>query len=332
MSKTSKDMRKVEMLQNVRQTTNLRRVLLPIVVFLMIASCAPRDERATAVTNSEPLRAVATFFPVADIVRQVGGNHVSVETILPPGGELHSFAPTAKQMKLLQHADVVFALGLDAEPFLQTMLRGLGRRHPRVVELAEGCWTLPALAEHEHLHAHEEADHEEPVDPHVWLSLRNAIRMAQNARDALVALDPAHADDYQRNANRLITQLRDLRHILTERAKAWKQKKFIAAHGAYRYLAEEAGLEQVAVFEPLPGVEPSARWLRDLMNAARREQVQVIFAAPPASSRLVEAVAADLGVPVFLLDPMEQTWNRTEESYQQRMMRNIETLDRAMRR
>jgi len=85
------------------------------------------------------------------------------------------------------------------------------------------------------------------------------------------------------------------------------------------------------VFEPLPGVEPSARWLRDLMRTARHEGVKVIFAAPPASSRLVEVVAADLGVPVFLLDPLERTWNRAGESYQQRMMRNIETLDKAMR-
>jgi len=91
-------------------------------------------------------------------------------------------------------------------------------------------------------------------------------------------------------------------------------------------------LQQVAVFEPIPGVEPSARWLRDLMNTARREQVRVIFAAPPASSRLVEVVAADLGMPVFLLDPMERTWDRSNAGYQQRMMRNIETLDRAMRR
>jgi len=325
-------MEKVDRLQKFTRHT---WVILPVTAFLALTSCALQQEHPPAVDRAKPLHVVATFFPVADIVRQVGGKHVLVQTILPPGGELHSFAPTAKHMKSLQQADVVFALGLDAEPFLQTMLRGLGRRHPRVVELAEGCWTLPAMAEHEHLHAHEHESgmhHEEPVDPHVWLSLRNAMRMAQNARYALVALDPAHAEDYQRNANRLMTQLQELRRVLTERAKAWKQKKFIAAHGAYRYLAEEAGLEQVAVFEPLPGVEPSARWLRDLMNTARRERVQVIFAAPPASSRLVEAVAADLGVPVFLLDPLEQTWKSPGESYQQRMMRNIETLDRAMRR
>jgi len=67
------------------------------------------------------------------------------------------------------------------------------------------------------------------------------------------------------------------------------------------------------------------------MNTARREKVQVIFAAPPASSRLVEVVAADLGLPVYLVDPMERMGDGFKESYQQRLMRNIETLDRAMR-
>ncbi|GIV17050.1 MAG: high-affinity zinc uptake system binding-protein ZnuA [Armatimonadota bacterium] len=325
-------MGKVEKLQKRCKHLRSKQTILLWVWLLALVSCTSHDANRSVTSEKKPLSIVATFFPVADIVRQVGGQHISVQTLLPPEGELHAFAPTARQMKLLQQAGAVFALGLGAEPFLDTMLRGLGRRHPRVVELANGCWTLPAAAEHEH-HAVEgyHAEHAEAVDPHVWLSFRNAMRMVQNARDALIALDPEHADDYQRNANQLLSELQQLHYTLRERAKKWKQKKFIAAHGAYRYLAEEAGLEQVAVFEPLPGVEPSARWLRDLMRTARREGVKVIFAAPPASSRLVEAVAADLGVPVFLLDPLERTWHQPGESYQQRMMRNIETLDKAMR-
>lgn len=300
-------------------------------LLLTATGCAPERERVSAGAH-KPLQVVATFFPVADIVRQVGGQHVSVQTILPADGELHAFAPTARQMKLLQRAEVVFALGLEAEPFLDTMLRGLGRQRLRVVELAKGCRTLPLADEHYHAEReHHHGEHEEAVDPHVWLSLNNAVRMTQNARDALTELDPAHAGDYRRNASRLIAELQHLHHILRKRAEGWKQRKFIAAHGAYRYLAEESGLEQVAVFEPLPGVEPSARWLRDLMRTARREGVKVIFAAPPASSRLVEVVAADLGVPVYLLDSLERTLNLPGESYQQRMRRNIETLDRAMR-
>lgn len=307
---------------------------LPLWLLLTLIGCTPEQKHGAAVSTRKPLQAVATFFPVADIVRQVGGQHVSVQALLPPEGDLHTFAPTARQMKLLQQADVVFALGLGAEPFLDTMLRGLGHRRPHVVKLAEGCWTLPAAEGHEHHHGEEEHHHgeqEEAVDPHVWLSLNNAIRMTQNARDALVELDVAHAGDYRHNANTLIRELQQLQATLKTRSRTWTQKKFIAAHGAYRYLAQEAGLEQVAVFEPLPGVEPSARWLRDLMRTAHREGVKVIFAAPPASSRLVEVVAADLRVPVFLLDPLERTWNRPDGSYQQRMMRNIETLDRAMR-
>lgn len=328
-------MGKVKKLQKIYGYLRSKQTTLLGLWLLVLASCTPHDANRSVTSEKKPLHVVATFFPVADIVRQVGGQHVSVQTLLPPEGELHAFAPTARQMKLLQQADAVFALGLEAEPFLDNMLRGLGRKRPRVVELANGCWTLPAEAEHEH-HAHEghHAEHDEhaqAVDPHVWLSLRNAMRMARNARDALIALDPAHADDYQRNANQLLSELQQLHYTLRERANEWQQKKFIAAHGAYRYLAQEAGLEQVAVFEPLPGVEPSARWLRDLMRTARREGIQVIFAAPPASSRLVEVVAADLGVPVFLLDPLERTLNLPGESYQQRMMRNIETLDKAMR-
>lgn len=321
-----------------------------LVTMLLVTGCPPRHPPPAAVSATAPLRVVATFFPVADLVRQVGGEHVRVQTLLPPEGELHTFAPTVKQMKMLQEAQVVFALGLGAEPFLDALLRALGDKQTRVVEVAEGCFTLPADAsdhhghahahhhdhhhhehEHDHAHAHEHEAEEEAVDPHVWLSLQNAMQMVQNIAHALAELDPSHREEYHRNANLLLAELRQLKGELQAASRGWTRRQFIATHGAYRYLAEEAGLEQVAVFEPLPGVEPSARWLRQLIDRAREGGVQVIFAAPPASSRLVEVVAADLGVPVFLLDPLERTLAPQGASYQQRMRRNIETLNRAMR-
>jgi len=297
-----------------------------------LGGCAVVSQSPKALREQpRQLRAVATFFPVAEVVRQVGGQHVQVRTIVPPEGELHAFAPTARQMKLLQHADAVFHLGLGAEPFLDKMLGGLGRNRPPAIELSEGCWTLAASGDHHHEHGEEHEHHEEAVDPHVWLSLRNAMTMVRNAEHALSRLDPAHSVDYRRNAERMLGELRQLYNELQVRQKGWSHRQFIAAHGAYRYLAQEAGIEQVAAFEPLPGVEPSARWLRDLMRTARREKVQVIFAAPPASSRLLEVVAADLRVPVYLLDPLERESSYLGETYQQRMRRNILTLDTAMR-
>lgn len=295
----------------------------------MLSGCSP--ETGQDFQRTSGLHVVATFFPVADIVRQVGGEHVNVQMLLPAESDLHNFSPTARQMKLLQRADVVFQLGLEAEPFLETLLRGLGQKRPRVIELAEGCWTLPLEGEHHHEHAEEHKHDGEVVDPHVWLSIENAIRMAQNTQRSLAEIDPAHSADYQRNADRLIAEMERLKASLKARSKTWGQKRFIAAHGAYRYLAEEAGLEQVAVFEPLPGVGPSARWLRDLIRTARREGVQVVFAAPPASPRLVEVIASDLRVPVFLIDALERPLNEPGESYQSRMGRNIDTIDRAMR-
>ncbi|MEJ5253641.1 MAG: zinc ABC transporter substrate-binding protein [Chthonomonadetes bacterium] len=298
-------------------------------VLVVLVGCASETERDTE--RSAGLHVVATFFPVADIVRQVGGEHITVQMLLPPEGDLHTFSPTARQMKLLQRADVVFTLGLGAEPFLEKMFRGLGRKRLRVIELGRGCWTLPADAEHHHEHEGEQHHHDEAVDPHVWLSIENAIRMTRNAQKALAQIDPVHSADYQRNADRLVAELKRLRDDLKARAGSWQKRKFIAAHGAYRYLAEEAGLEQVAVFEPLPGVEPSARWIRDLIRTARREGVRVIFTAPPASPRLVEVIATDLQVPVFLLDTLERPTAEPGGDYQSRMQRNIETLDQAMR-
>ncbi|MCS7309271.1 MAG: metal ABC transporter substrate-binding protein [Armatimonadetes bacterium] len=317
--------------------------LLLVWALLLVGGCQPQHRLASDASALAPMQVVATFFPVADFVRQVGGEHVQVRILLPPDSDLHAFAPTVQQMKMLQEADAVFALGLEAEPFLPPLLRALGQGQPRIFQISEGCDTLPADTHHQHAHEHHHEhshhehhhhEHEEGetgVDPHVWLSLRNAEHMVRNVAQALGDLDPTHRKEYERNAREVVQELRALQAELRARSRGWKQRKFIATHGAYRYLAEEAGLEQVAVFEPLPGVEPSARWLRRLIDTARREQVRVIFAAPPASSRLVDVVAADLGVPVFLLDPLERVFSESSASYQQRMRKNIEVLDAAMR-
>lgn len=293
---------------------------------VLLSACQPRS------SQEDQVMVVATFFPVADIVQQVGRPHVEVQTLLPADSDLHSFSPTTRQVKLLHEAKAVFALGLGAEPFLDGLMRGAGGRKPPLFELGEGCWTLPVDASHEHHHEGEHHHHhpEEAVDPHVWLSLQNAVQMVRNAQSALARIAPQHRETFSKNADALVQEIQALHQQLRQRAQGWTHRRFMAAHGAYRYLAKEAGLEQVAAFEPLPGVEPSARWVRDLMNAAKREGVKVVFVSPPAPPRLVETIAADLGMSIYTLDPLERSVN-PYQSYQQRMRRNIETLEQAMR-
>lgn len=293
---------------------------------VLLSACQPRP------SQEEQLTVVATFFPVADIVQQVGQPHVQVQTLLPADSDLHSFSPTTRQLKQLHEAKAVFALGFGAEPFLDALMRGVDKRKPPLIELGEGCWTLPADASHEHHHHEEEHHHhhEEAIDPHVWLSLQNAVQMVRNAQTGLARIAPQHRETFSKNADALVQEIQALHQQLRQRAKGWKHRRFMAAHGAYRYLAKEAGLEQVAAFEPLPGVEPSARWIRDLMNVAKREGVKVVFVPPPAPPRLVETIAADLGMNIYTIDPLERSLT-PYQNYQQRMRRNIETLEQAMR-
>ncbi len=308
------------------------------ILCLVMAGCSarkPADQGGvTAVT--------ATFFPVAEIVRGVAGDRMDVRVLLPPGADLHHFAPTVRQMRELAEVKAVFCLGHGVEPFLESMLRGVDTRPPAVHQITEGCRLLPAAAEHHHgddPHAHDEGDpHDrshsgsagdaEAIDPHLWLSIHNARQMTQNVVRILSDMQPADASVFRANAKKMISRLDALEKRLNAARRHRRQPgRYLAVHNAFRYLAEEAGLEQAGVFEPRPGVETSVKELRELIDRIRRDRVSKVLVALEDNRKLVDSVARDVGLDVVTVDVITQPVE-PGKGYIDRLEANVALLER----
>ncbi len=143
---------------------------------------------------------------------------------------------------------------------------------------------------------------EDEFDPHIWLSPVLAQQQAQVMCDKLVALDPAGADVYRKNLDRLTEQLEQLHRDLTARLKPFRGRSFLVYHPAYGYFADTYHLKQVAVEQG--GKQPTGRQLARVVKEARKESIRVVLVQPQYSRRHAETIAAALGGVAVDADPM----------------------------
>ncbi|MGB9870350.1 MAG: metal ABC transporter substrate-binding protein [Anaerolineae bacterium] len=246
----------------------------------------------------EKLRVVATTTLVGDVVARVGGDAIDLTVLLPPGADPHTYEPTPADLKAVARSHVLFINGLGLEEFLERTLRNVGGDRP-VVSLSAGIQPRVETEEHEQEeHAHG------PVDPHVWLDVRNGMVWVENARVALSALDPAHAAQYAANAAAYRQELEALDTWIQEQVARVppERRKLVVNHPAFGYFADRYGFEQVAAVYPVsPGAEPSAKEIADLEATIRALGVPAIFAESTVNPALARRVAQDTGAQVVVL-------------------------------
>ncbi len=187
----------------------------------------------------------------------------------------------------------------------------------RIVETARAV--LPIREEHGH----------GDVNPHTWVSPRNAILQVRAIEKALSAARPASAGAFRRNADAYVSRLSALAEEFEAAAKTFRRRNIVTFHNVFDYLARDLGLTVVGEIETAPGQEPSAGEIRNLSRTIRERKVPVVFSEPQYSPKLADALAREAGVPVRVLDPVA-TGSPALAAYEDAMRRNLSTLKEAL--
>jgi len=268
----------------------------------------------------EKIKVFVSIVPHAYFVERVGGDRVDVGTLVGPGREPHEYEPTPKQLGELASARVLFTAGMPFETTLAKKIRS-SFKNLRVVDTNKGI-TLHAMSEEEgeaedddkrHKHGKEAAhDHRTGApDPHVWLDPVLAKTQVATICDTLVAMDPAHTDEYRKNLEAFQQDLDRLNQKLTAALAPLKGKTFYVYHPAFGYFADRYGLRQVPV--EMGGKEPSAKHLAQLISRARKDGVKVIFVQPQFSKKTAEALAKEIGGAVVPLNDLAKDYLKNME-------------------
>lgn len=281
------------------------------------------------VVEDEPgLSVVASFLPIYLITENVVGNAegVTVDVLVSPdAGDIHNYQLVPGDLIKLNRADLVVLNGLGLEGFLADALADLPEG-TTIVTAGDGIEPLP-LTFHEPAGEHGEGHSE--WDPHLWVSPRNTARMTQNIRDALVELDPAHADAYRANAAGFIGRLETLYEKMRDTAEGWPNRAIVTNHDAFGYLARDLGLEIAGVVMLTPGASPSAGEMLRLVGMIRNGGAAAVFVEPGYPDGPARNIARDAGVPVFTLDPCT-TGDTDPDRFLEVMEQNLENLDAAL--
>jgi zinc transport system substrate-binding protein len=242
--------------------------------------------------HDDRLLVVASILPLADFARQVGGDRVQVEVLVPAGASPHTYELLPSQLGAVSRARLLVLNGIGLEYWAADLITAA--ENPALSVVTTGN-SLALIAD---------AAHDLSGNPHVWLSPLNAGHQVELIRDALIEADPAGEAVYQANADSYLGELAALDAEIREAVAGFASRRFIAFHSAWVYFARDYGLEQAAVVERTPGAEPSPAEIAAIIQTAKAIGARAIFAEPQFSPKAAEVIAEESNAQVLFLNPL----------------------------
>lgn len=231
--------------------------------------------------QAKPIEAVASFTVIADMVQNVGGDHVHVTSLIGPNGDPHAYEPTPNDAQALKRADLVFVSGLHLEGWLDRLIKASGYQGQPVV-LSNGIKTRSM-----------EEDGKRITDPHAWNSAANGVVYVRNIISALQEADPANASDYQAKGEHYIQQLEQLDAYARAQVQAIPsdKRKVLTSHDAFGYFGDAYGVTFLSPLGFSTETEASAADVGKLIKQIKQEHVSTYFFENSSDPRLVKQIA-----------------------------------------
>lgn len=317
----------------------MRRFLVTVsmvaALSVLAAGCSTGSTKAPQFeAKSGKVRVAASFYPVYEFARAVGGDKIDLVNMVPPGTEPHDWEPTARHMKTLNEAQLFLYSGVGMETWVPKTLKSIDNKDIAVVEASKSITLLQAPAGEDDGHGHEKKDdHADEFDPHVWLDPLSVARQVEAIRDGLILVDAANKATYEANAAAYIEQLKALDSEFKTGLSQCKTRTFFTTHAAFGYLANRYNLEQHAIMGLSPDAEPKPKALANIVDEAKKDNVKYIFFETLVSDKVAKMVAKEIGASTLVLNPFEGLTDeeiKAGKSYLTVMRDNLTNLKTAM--
>jgi zinc transport system substrate-binding protein len=275
-----------------------------------------QQQAAPPSNDTNKLRVIASFFPLYDFARNVGGDRAEVSVMVPAGIEPHDWEPTPRNIADAESADMIVYNGAGFESWVSGINAKFAVDTSRGIQLMEGG---------------EGAQGGSNFDPHIWLDPVLAKKQVEAIRDGFVQIDPVNSDYYSQNAQRYIAELDSLDSFIRSELSNCTLKDFIAFHDSFSYFANRYGLTQHSVHE---GLSPEGNILpqriQEIKDLAAGLGINVIYAEELVDPRLANVIAGEIpNGQVLVLSPIEGLEREELEQglgYIDKMRENVENL------
>ena len=261
------------------------------------------------------VKVVATIYPVYDFVRRIGGDRVAVIMMVPAGTEPHAWEPSTRDMLMLEEADLFVYNGAGMEAWAEDILGSVQNKDLLIVEASQNVELLRMEElEEDHDDDEHDEDHDEDehghhhhgeFDPHVWLSPKNAEIEMEAIAEALIQVDPEHADTYKKNLEAAEKACAELDSAFHEALGEYEGRAIVVAHEAYGYLCKEYGITQIGIEGVSADQEPDAARMREIIDMVGEYGIKCIFFEELVDPKVAETIASETGCRTAALSPLD---------------------------
>lgn len=296
--------------------------------------------RVAVAPAQEQVAVVASFSVLADIVQHVGGDRVSVSSLVPIGGDAHTFDPAPQQVQAIAEADLIVQVGDDFEPWLDDLVDASGTSATRYQAFGE------AIAHDASEHGgtaeaghddHDEEGHDHEGEIHVWVDVSNVIHTVMHLAETLAEVDPDGADAYAANAEAYTAELQELdTYIRDETATLPEDRRLlITTHQSFGAFADAYGYEIAGVLlesHSTEGADAPAGHVAELVSLIDERDIPAVFPDTPGGENQLKPLAEAAGVeiaPSLYVDTLGDEGSGAE-TYIEMMTHNIDTIVAAL--
>ncbi|WP_261129958.1 metal ABC transporter solute-binding protein, Zn/Mn family [Bacillus sp. Marseille-Q3570] len=317
----------------------MKKIIPVLFTVLLLTACGQSAQTSQDGAEEEKLQVMTTLFPLKDFTEKIGGEHVQVESVLPPGADAHTFEPTPKTMIKLAESDLFIYNGAGLEGFADSAVKSLKDDDVKTLEASSGI-DLQAFnhEDHDHEnehnedhhpkddhesheskenseHEHSESEGEHPegkenkeddhehgdIDHHVWLDPILAIELAENIKKQLIELKPEKKEEFEKNFEKLHADLIELDQSFQKTIEAADKKEILVSHAAYGYWENRYGIEQLSVSGLSPTNEPTQKQTKKLLEESKAHGIRYILFEQNVNTKPANAIKNQLDLDILYL-------------------------------
>jgi len=328
-----------------------KRVLfiLTCIFIVLLSACGNINTEKKDVSSNNKLKIYTTAFAFQSFTEQIGGKYVDVNSIYPPGADMHSFEPTQKEMINIAKSDLFIYSNEEMDPVAKKVATSINNdrlKLPVAQDLNHGDLIASHEHEHEHDHEHEHETHtehdghdsheghnHEGQDPHVWLDPVLNKKFVKAIKDDLVEKDPKHQSYYMQNYKRLIKDINQIDNKMKKITQHPKRDTVIISHDSIGYLANRYHFKQQGV-SGMNNEEPSQRELMNIVRNMNKTKQPYVLYEQNITSKVTDVIQKESNTTPLKFHNMatlsKEEVSDDEITYQSLMKENMKSLDKAL--
>jgi zinc transport system substrate-binding protein len=256
------------------------------------------------------LSVAVSFYPIYDIVKNIGGDRIYLKQIIPFGTEPHSFEPTPKDMMEIGNSQLFIYNGL-----IDPWAKSIADNFPR--EKSNLNLSTAVIIEN--------------GDPHYWLDFENYKKMINSVLEKMVSLDVQNEQFFRANADKLIKEVISLESEYDTNLNSCKNNNIIVNHNYFQYIAKKYGFETTPIMGLSPDEKPSAKQVAEIIDIVKEKNISTIFFEELVSSSIAESISRETGAKVSSLSPLGNVSpERVNDGFIELMRGNLRELKEAL--